>query len=134
MARRKLSWRNVRRNPVIRPRPGSDLDRVRTTKQIIHIADMQVGGAATTAIVELAGARTFLNVPMLKDDELIGTIGIYSPECPALYRQADRTGQELCRPGRHRHREHAAAQRTARIAPAADRDRRGAASDQQFAR
>ena len=66
-----------RRNPVIRPRPGSDLDRVRTTKQIIHIADMQVGGAATTAIVELAGARTFLNVPMLKDDELIGTIGIY---------------------------------------------------------
>ena len=66
-----------RRNPVIHPRPGSDLDRVRTTKQIIHIADMQVGGAATTAIVELAGARTFLNVPMLKDGELIGTIGIY---------------------------------------------------------
>ena len=66
-----------RRNPIIRPRPGSALDRVRTTKQIIHIADMQVGGAATTAIVELAGARTFLNVPMLKDDELIGYIGIY---------------------------------------------------------
>ena len=66
-----------RRNPVIHPRPGSDLDRVRTTKQIIHIADMQVGGAATTAIVELAGARTFLDVPMLKDGELIGTIGIY---------------------------------------------------------
>ncbi|MGA7331474.1 MAG: GAF domain-containing protein, partial [Pseudolabrys sp.] len=69
-----------RRNPVIRPRPGSDLDRVRTTKQINHIADMQAGGAATTAIVELAGARTFLNVPMLKDDELIGTIGIYRQE------------------------------------------------------
>ena len=69
-----------RRNPVIRPRPGSDLDRVKTTKQINHIADMQAGGAATTAIVELAGARTFLNVPMLKDDELIGTIGIYRQE------------------------------------------------------
>ena len=69
-----------RRNPVIRPRPGSDLDRVRTTKQINHIADMQAGGAATTAIVELAGARTFLNVPMLKDDELIGTIGFYRQE------------------------------------------------------
>ena len=68
------------RNPVIRPRPGSDLDRVRTTKQINHIADMQAGGAATPAIVELAGARTFLNVPMLKDDELIGTIGIYRQE------------------------------------------------------
>jgi GAF domain-containing protein len=65
------------RHPIIRPRPGSDLDRVKTTKQIIHIPDMQVEGAATTAIVELAGARTFLNVPMLKDDELIGVIGIY---------------------------------------------------------
>ena len=32
------------------------------------------------AIVELAGARTFLNVPMLKDNELIGTIGIYRQE------------------------------------------------------
>jgi signal transduction histidine kinase len=68
------------RHPIISPRPGSDLDRVRTTKQIIHIADMQVEGAATAAIVELAGARTFLNVPMLKDDELIGVIGIYRQE------------------------------------------------------
>ena len=35
------------------------------------------GGPPSTAIVELAGARTFLKVPMLKDDELIGAIGIY---------------------------------------------------------
>jgi adenylate cyclase len=69
-----------RRKPVIRPRPGSDLDRIRSTKQIVHVADMQLGGAATAAIVELAGARTFLNVPMLKDNELIGTIGIYRQE------------------------------------------------------
>ena len=41
---------------------------------------MQLEGAATSAIVELAGARTFLNVPMLKDNELIGTIGIYRHE------------------------------------------------------
>jgi class 3 adenylate cyclase len=69
-----------RREPVIRPRPGSDLDRIRSTKQIVHVADMQLGGPATAAIVELAGARTFLNVPMLKDNELIGTIGIYRQE------------------------------------------------------
>jgi transcriptional regulator with GAF, ATPase, and Fis domain len=30
--------------------------------------------------VELAGGRTLLVVPMLKDDELIGTIGIYRQE------------------------------------------------------
>ena len=69
-----------RREPVIRPRPGSDLDRIRSTKQIVHVADMQLEEPATAAIVELAGARTLLNVPMLKDNELIGTIGIYRQE------------------------------------------------------
>ena len=38
------------------------------------------GGAETGAIVSLAGARTFLNVPMLKDDELVGVIAIYRQE------------------------------------------------------
>ena len=37
-------------------------------------------GPPPAAIIELAGARTFLNVPMLKDNELIGTIGIYRQE------------------------------------------------------
>ena len=32
------------------------------------------------APIELAGARTVLGVPMLKDDELIGAIGIYRQE------------------------------------------------------
>ena len=36
------------------------------------------------------------------------------PGGPAVHRQADRTGQELRRPGRDRHREHAPAQRAAR--------------------
>ena len=39
---------------------------------------------------------------------------------------------ELCRAGRYRHRERAAAQRTAAIAGAADCDFRGASSYQQF--
>ena len=57
-----------------------------------------------------------------------------------VHRQADRAGAELRRPGRHRHREHAAAQRTApahrrshRIAGAADRDQRGAQGHLQLA-
>ena len=44
-----------------------------------------------------------------------------------VHRQADRAGEELRRAGRHRYREHAAAQRAARVAAAADRHRRGAA-------
>ena len=70
-----------RREPIVRPRPGSDLDQLRETKKIIHTADIVAdGNAATSAIVKLAGARTFLNVPMVKDDELIGVIGIYRQE------------------------------------------------------
>ena len=66
-----------RREPVIRPRPGSPLDRVRRTKQIVQVADMKMEDAATPAIIELAGARTLLSVPMLNDNELIGLINIY---------------------------------------------------------
>jgi two-component system NtrC family sensor kinase len=70
-----------RHEPVIRPPPGSDLDRVKQTKKVIHIADMQAEGvAATAAIVQLAGARTLIAVPMLKDNELVGEIGIYRQE------------------------------------------------------
>jgi adenylate cyclase len=66
-----------RREPVIRARPGSDLDRVRRTKQIVQVADMKMEDAATPAIIELAGARTLLSVPMLNDNELVGVINIY---------------------------------------------------------
>ena len=69
-----------KREPVIWPLPGSDLDQIRANRQIVHIADMRTEGAATTAIVTLAGARTVLNVPMVKDNDLIGTIGIYRQE------------------------------------------------------
>ena len=77
-----------------------------------------------------AGARTIVVVPMLKEDELIGAITIYRQEVRPFHRQADRAGEELRRAGRHRHREHPAAQRAARIAAAADRHRRRAQGDQ----
>ena len=35
---------------------------------------------AAVNLVELAGARSLIIVPMLKDDELIGTINIYRQE------------------------------------------------------
>src|SRR5262249_11135893 len=66
--------------PVISARPGSDLDRVRMTKQIVHIADMKMEDAATPAILQLAGARSTVAVPMLKDSELVGAIIIYRQE------------------------------------------------------
>ena len=47
---------------------------------------------------------------------------IYRQEVRPVYRQADRVGPELRRAGRHRHREHPAAERTARI-PCSSRPR-----------
>ncbi len=55
-----------------------------------------------------------------------------SPGGPAVHRQADRAGVELCGTGRYRHREHPAAQRAARIAAAADCNRRRAQGHQPF--
>jgi GAF domain-containing protein len=60
------------------PLPGSLLERVVQTKQVVHTADNateSVGRAAT-----LGGARSSVCVPMLKDDVLVGTITIYRQE------------------------------------------------------
>ena len=75
-----------RRQPIIPSPPDSPIGRVAVTKQVVHVADVReepayVRGAQT--MVELAdtgGVRTLLIVPMLKEDELIGVIGIYRQE------------------------------------------------------
>src|SRR5262249_50562957 len=75
-----------RSNPVIRPSPGTGLGRVESTKKVVQILDLKSEQAyrdrvpTTVAMVELAGARTLLVVPMLKDDILLGTIAIYRQE------------------------------------------------------
>jgi signal transduction histidine kinase len=75
-----------RSNPVIRPSPGTGLDRVQRTKKVVQILDLKSEQAyrdrapARVALVELGGARTLLVVPMLRDDVLLGTIAIYRQE------------------------------------------------------
>jgi GAF domain-containing protein len=70
-----------RRDPIIRPRPGALLDRIVKTKKATHVADIAAENANDSEeIVELAGARSVVLVPMLKEGELIGTIGIYRQE------------------------------------------------------
>ncbi len=71
----------------IRPDPRNAHGRLLQTKQPVHIPDITTEPAYTTdpepgrvATVELAGARTFLAVPMLKEGELIGAICIYRQE------------------------------------------------------
>ena len=76
------------RNPVIHPSPKTGVGRVLRTKQTAHIADVLAepeyvdvpAGFTKPGIVQFGGARTELAVPMLKDDELVGTIVIYRTE------------------------------------------------------
>ena len=75
-----------RRDPVIRFSPANPLGRVVATKQLQHITDFRLersyidGEPGPVAMAELAGARTVLVVPMLKENELIGAIAIYRQE------------------------------------------------------
>ena len=68
------------------PHPKGGLATVAATHRPLHIEDMRTqqpyreGNPAVVAISDLAGARTLAIVPMLKDDKLVGTLGIYRQE------------------------------------------------------
>jgi adenylate cyclase len=72
--------------PIIHPGPKNLLFRVARTKQLQHVSDLRTeeayfeGDPSIRTVVEVAGARTILAVPMLKEDKLIGAIAIYRQE------------------------------------------------------
>jgi GAF domain-containing protein/ActR/RegA family two-component response regulator len=89
-------WTEYRRqNPVLRPGPNTGLGRVLRTKRTVHIEDIMADRAADNdplrvAFAKLVGARTFLAVPMLKDDRLVGMIVIYRLQvCPFTDKQIE---------------------------------------------
>jgi GAF domain-containing protein len=62
------------------------LSRIAADKRLQHIADARTeqayleGDPALTQLVDAAGARTLLAVPMLRENELVGVFGIYRKE------------------------------------------------------
>ena len=69
------------REPVVRPNPAHGLGRLASTKQVVHVTDITLEPPeARGGLALLAGARTLLNVPMLKEQILVGAIGIYRQE------------------------------------------------------
>jgi signal transduction histidine kinase len=70
----------------IRPHPESALAAVVRTRQVVHVHDVQntpayiSGGSSIRGISDVAGARTIVVVPMLRENELIGTIAVYRKE------------------------------------------------------
>jgi GAF domain-containing protein len=66
--------------------PRNALGRMLQTKQPVHISDVTAerayaeGEPTRIALVEIGKARTFLAIPMVKGDELLGAICIYRQE------------------------------------------------------
>jgi GAF domain-containing protein len=66
--------------------PDVPLTRLTRTKEVIHIADVMTERSyierdpTFSELVDVAGARTLLLVPMLKEDELVGAFAIYRVE------------------------------------------------------
>jgi class 3 adenylate cyclase len=75
-----------RREPVIHPMPGTGLHRLFETRQVAHVTDMTTiqpyieRDPFVVASVELGGYRSVVNVPMLKENTLVGAISIYRQE------------------------------------------------------
>ena len=70
----------------VRPSPLTAVGRVASSKQAVHIIDLQAYSGyrerdpMLVAGVELAGIRTLIAVPMLKEKAVIGVIGVYRQE------------------------------------------------------
>ena len=77
------------RNP-FRPGPENPISRMLMTKTVIHFHDLAAEQGyierdpTFVAAVELGGVRTFLAVPMLKENELIGVVIVYRQEVRAF--------------------------------------------------
>jgi len=75
-----------RREPVIHPGPDTAMGRLLRTRRTVHVEDAMAerayieGDPVRRANADLAGARTIVAVPMLRDNEVIGAIGIFHQE------------------------------------------------------
>src|SRR4029077_5712344 len=73
------------------PTIPSYVRRLVETRQIVHVADIAAEEPyASSPLVKLAGARSFILVPMFKGNELIGAITIYRQDVgPFTAKQID---------------------------------------------
>jgi GAF domain-containing protein len=68
-----------RQRGAFQPMPGGQLERLMRTKEVCHTPD-DAAGTVPGMAARLAGARTQVIVPMLKESDLIGAIVIYRQE------------------------------------------------------
>src|SRR5262245_8310952 len=80
------TYMQSRLGQLLHPGPGTGIGRLVRTKDVVHIPDATAdpayrqGDPMRVAAVDVGGVRTLLDVPMLKENELIGAIAIYRQE------------------------------------------------------
>ena len=74
----------LREEPLFHPKAETGLGQLLRKKQLFHLADITTlpiyGDKLREATIKLAGARSLIGVPMIKDNEVIGAIVIYRQE------------------------------------------------------
>jgi len=115
--------------PLLRPPPDAPLGRLAITKEVVQVADIKTLPSRDHPFVAAgvkAGYRTVLAIPLLKDDELIGAFTVIRQKVQAFTEKQIALLQNFA--------EHAAAQRIAAIARAANGHSGRATGHQLFAR
>ena len=122
-----------RREPMFRPVPEAPLGRARRDQRG-RTYPRHAGGASRDARAPqpVDGCQNHPQRPHAQGQRAGGRDCDLSNRGAPVHRQTDRAGAEFRSAGRHRNREHAAAQRAAGILAAADRHRRCAQGYQPF--
>ena len=69
-----------RREPLIQPTPGHNLGRLLRTKEAVHVPDILADPESAPILAKFGKAKALVNVPLLKDGDLIGSIVIFRQE------------------------------------------------------
>ena len=109
-------WRS---GTLFRPGPHVLLSRAAISGQPLQVADLRTdasylsGDPLPVAAADIAGVRTLLVVPMVRDKQVVGAIGIYRKEIKPFTDKRIELVTNYRGARRYRHRERPSAQRPA---------------------
>ena len=107
-------YEQLERRQAIPPGPGTVVGRAARDKRTVQIVDAwNDPDYAVKDDARVGEVRCMLGVPLLREGVPIGVIGLARARVEPYTERADRTGFDLRRPGRDRHRERAAVRGTA---------------------
>jgi signal transduction histidine kinase len=84
------AYREARQRGLVYPPRNSSSGRAATTREVVQVVDIKAqqeyidGDPFFVTAVELAGFRTVVSVPMLRENELLGVISIYRQDVRAF--------------------------------------------------